>query len=173
MRWTALKTAVERFFAPSLKGRVVLRSIAYRGAHDNVGRGVIVVDGDEVWNLCTLTYWAKEHNRLSERRAEHGAVQGDRMDVCGDLLKEGVMSQWTYHHTLAEYLNSSIEESLASENPLARALAMLDTRLGKQRLVRLDMSGEHPMVTYFYALRCAAEGLVHARGGVGDNASTE
>lgn len=54
------------------------------------------------------------------------------------------------------FLSSSIEESLESKNILLNIFALLDRRVGKKRLqdMRETMKMKHPIVQYFYELRC-------------------
>ena len=57
------------------------------------------------------------------------------------------------------YLHLSIDDILASENVLIRAIGMLDRRLGKRRLPALAGSVNHPLVRLLYVFRCEAEGI--------------
>lgn len=160
MQWSSLKKKVEAFFAPSLKRRVELRSTRYRGAHDQTGRGYITVDGKEVWSMCTLNFWRAEYPRINEiKEKEQISARAAQLLADSQLGKEGILSQWDYYRALENYCNSSIEASLASENALIKSLAVLDSRLGKRRLEKLDVTTEHPMVQYFFNLRCSAENI--------------
>lgn len=54
------------------------------------------------------------------------------------------------------FLSESIENSLESKDILLNIFALLDRRVGKKRLLNLSekMKLKHPMVQYFYQLRC-------------------
>lgn len=160
MQWSNLKSRTEAFISPSLKGRVELRSTRYRGAHDQTGRGYIIVDGKEVWNMCTLSFWGAEYPRI-DAIAQEKEISPAAAQVIADaqLEQEGVLPQWGFYRTLESYCNASIEASLESKNPLIKALAFIDARVGKRRLEKLDVTAEHPMVQYFFNLRCEAEGI--------------
>lgn len=56
------------------------------------------------------------------------------------------------------FLSESIESSLESKDILLNIFALLDRRVGKKRLSNLSekMKLKHPMVQYFYHLRCKA-----------------
>ncbi len=70
------------------------------------------------------------------------------------------MSRCEFHRALWDSLSLSIDDMLHSENGIIRALAMLDRRLGKRRLLALDLpDDELPLVRTLYALRCEAEGI--------------
>lgn len=78
----------------------------------------------------------------------------------GTAAKEkGIHSQGEFEAALQEWTLLSIEDSLASDNPLIRAFAMVDRRLGKRRLQKIVLTGgEHPLIRILYQLRCDAEG---------------
>lgn len=160
MRWPTLKKSVERFFAPSLAGRVELRYTRYRGAHDQAGRGYITVDREEVWNMAYYTH-VLEHNKRIRSRCDNPcyAPRSVQIQVDKELEEEGILSESDFLRSLYEYRNTSIEQSLASSSPLTRSLVMLDARFGKRRLATFDVSNENEMVRYFHALRCEAESI--------------
>ena len=66
MKWSKRKKNVESFFADSVKGRIELRSTRYRGTHDEEGRGYITFDKEEIWNMCTLSFYSIEYERIDE-----------------------------------------------------------------------------------------------------------
>ncbi len=64
-----------------------------------------------------------------------------------------------WRQALFDYLSLSMDDILKSENPLIRALGMVDRRLGRRRLKTMDVSQEHQLVQRLYRLRCDAEGV--------------
>jgi hypothetical protein len=60
---------------------------------------------------------------------------------------------------LGTCIRSPIAALLTSPDPLIRALAMLDRRLGTRRLAKLDMASEHPLVVELHRLRRDAEAV--------------
>ena len=71
----------------------------------------------------------------------------------------GVYTWWDLPAAAWEYLNLSIDDAMASENTVIRALAMLDKRLGRRRLVTLDPSSETPLVATLLRFRLEVAGL--------------
>jgi hypothetical protein len=53
----------------------------------------------------------------------------------------------------------SIDDGMASENTVIRALAVLDKRLGRRRLAMLDPSLETPLVATLLRFRLQVTGL--------------
>jgi len=61
---------------------------------------------------------------------------------------------------MEQWAGLSLDDALVSENPIVRALSMVDRRLGKRRLRQIDLTnGEHPLVRMLFRLRCDAERL--------------
>ena len=54
------------------------------------------------------------------------------------------------------FLSETIEKSLESKDILLNIFALIDRRVGKKRLLNMNekMKLKHPIVQYFYALRC-------------------
>ncbi|HEV2084399.1 MAG TPA: hypothetical protein VGR09_04905 [Gemmatimonadales bacterium] len=70
----------------------------------------------------------------------------------------GEHDQWSLHDGLTSYLDLKIDQALVSPDPLHRALAMVDRRLGRRRFEALKVSAdEHPWVRQLHELRAAAE----------------
>lgn len=160
MKWSKLKKNVEILFADSVKGRVELRSTRYRGTHDEEGRGYITFDKDEVFSACTLTFYSVEAKLQSLiLKGEDASPNEVHSKARAELSSDGLFNQYGYYDALNEYCQSSIEQSLASENVLLRCLSMLDSRFGKRRIKSFDVLSEHPLVVLFFKIRCKCEGL--------------
>lgn len=160
MQWSKLKAKVETFFAPALSHRVELRATRYHASPDQLGRGYITVDGKEVWNMCSFQFMVKEQVVISALAENTGSPRRDVQEQAREKLQsEGIIAQWDFYRTLESYCNESFEDILTSSNVLIRSLAMLDGRFGKRRLASFDPKHEHPMVQYFYSLRCEVEKL--------------
>jgi hypothetical protein len=53
----------------------------------------------------------------------------------------------------------SVDLMLKDPSPIVRGLGVVDGRLGKRRLRRLNMQAEHPFVQRMFDFRCEAEGI--------------
>ncbi len=171
MQWSKQNKLAESLICPSLKERLRFHSTNYNKTYDNVGRCWITVDKVEIFNACTMT-WVKTYYGLaneireanncldytdpSQKKGYYGAY--DSADAI--VREKGIHSQGEFEAALKEWTSLSIEDSFASDNPLIRAFAMVDRRLGKRRLQQIVLTdSEHPLVRALYQLRCDAEGL--------------
>jgi hypothetical protein len=57
-------------------------------------------------------------------------------------------------YTFREYLDSEPQDALSSADPILKALAIIDRRIGQRTLARLRIGrSEHSLVRRFYTLR--------------------
>lgn len=163
MQWSRLRRNVEALFADSVRGRVRLHSTRYRTTHDEDGRSWITLDGKELVNMVHLFRFREEAAIRAEERAGAGAsreellAQRDAFEH--ELREENYFMQSDLGHAMHDYQSLSATQALASPNPIIRALAMLDRRVGRRRLRAIDVTDEHPLVRALHQFRCTAEGL--------------
>ncbi|QCI85946.1 hypothetical protein FA707_02755 [Vagococcus zengguangii] len=168
MTWTKAKKQLKSLTCDSLQGRLDFHIINYRKAHDQLGRAVITLDKEEIFNMCTLTTEAKEFEKtlaLSEYLNEDELEQNTSIELQQlaqqELAKEGVFAQYDFFEALARYFNESIEESLTSDHDLVKLLSLIDRRVGKRTLVKLadTIDTESALVQQFYYIRMKSENL--------------
>ena len=164
MPWSRLKALVESRQAPALGGRVTLHQARYRHAREEVGRVWVAVDGQEVAAFATHMGYARVRpladSLMDERNAwrSTSAYADATTDAEAQLRTAGEFSDAVALDDLEGYLSLTVEAALSSDSPLVRALAMLDSRLGKRRLRALEVApSEHPFVRRMYELRCGVE----------------
>jgi hypothetical protein len=133
--WTKLKTKVEAFFSKETKGKVQLHHAVYRPR--KTGRAWIEIDKCEIVSMTVMYDYMYSPERY------YGSEFG-----MGFFLK-----------SMREYLDLSFASVLGSGNPLIKAVGMLDKRLGKRRLMCMDISDSAPIVKYFYLIRCESCGV--------------
>lgn len=171
MSWSRLNKKVEANFADSMRGRVSLFMTSYRKTFDGFGRGAILLDGREVLNACSYVRMMESYRMSQELQEINGCTDYwdpkqaecyyQAIEATDEILvRAGIFRKGEFHEALADYLNLSIEDALASRHLLTRALAVVDRRLGKRRLrdfpFRVD---EHPAVRLLHTARCEAEAI--------------
>ncbi|VAX37021.1 hypothetical protein MNBD_PLANCTO03-1327 [hydrothermal vent metagenome] len=162
-RWSQLQKDIESRFADSIGGRLRLRCVGYRGAHDGDGRCYFTFDGKEIGNCCTLSSMVHRGGRFNPE-CHDGAIPldwsnppSDDERKTGETMELGEFSQGDVLSTCLAYRNISIEDALCSKNPIMLALAVVDRRVGKRRLRALREQPKHPLVAKLYELRLACE----------------
>jgi len=169
-KWSKAKKQLKSFICESLKDRIDFHIINYRKAHDQLGRAVITVDKKEILSMCTITaereIYRKEWDIREAQNVEYDVYNGGQnLDIgiqAHEMIKtEGIFAQYDFFDAVEKYLSSPIEMSLKSSNIIIKALSLLDRRVGKRTLQKLNESTdtEHEIIKYFFKLRCDAERL--------------
>ena len=149
MQWSKLKTKVKDFICPELKDRIDFYVTSYRESHDGADKVWITVDGQKIFSCKHYPHeWA-------EAEAYGAGLRGE--EVKSLLVKEEIHSPRDFGEAMRVYLDSPIHEALESSDPLVKAFAIVDRRVGKRMLGKLEiLESEHSLVRAFYELRLAS-----------------
>lgn len=153
MKWNRIKKRIETLLADSVRERISFGITSYRKCADQLGRGWITIDGKEILNMPSLEFEAETYHR---RRANQISYE----EAEQEMRTLNLFSQWDLHRSLEEYLSLSMDEILVSDNFIIRAMGMLDSRMGKRRLLKVEIVEEHDLVRRFCQLRRAADNIV-------------
>ncbi len=146
MRWSKLKKLVEERFAPSLAKRMAIHSAAYGNC--SCGHCWITLDKAVVANFCTRAFYNKKL---------HGD-SGTNPMYKNHLVLYGEKSRQDAYRSMFDYVHSlSHDEALKSDDVLVQALAVVDSRLGKRRLMSVDDSNLHPLAKKLLSIRREAD----------------
>ena len=158
MNWSKVKKLVESSFAESVRKRVKIYSTHYSLC--SCGRGWITVDKKELVNLCTERsrnkYKSLFHEVSNVSCATHSAIL-DEERTPNNLVEEGEFSRFDLHIACWDYLHQSIKDSLESENPLIKSLAVLNAKVRKGRLKKIAEQNLHPLSRALLDFRIEAE----------------
>ncbi|HEU0133225.1 MAG TPA: hypothetical protein VFR28_00235 [Allosphingosinicella sp.] len=147
MRWTKLRSLVKEGFADSIRSRVDIQSTRYGSC--SCGHAWITLDGEVIANFCTRANYL-----ASVGGARAGTTPRHQFTEYGELSRQDAYHAcWEFVHSLP------IEAALADPDPLVQSLAVLDSRVGKRRLVQLDPGGFHRLAAVLLGVRREAEGL--------------
>lgn len=153
MMWSKLKSLIEDRFAESMQGRININSAAYGNC--SCGHAWITLDREVIANFCTRAHW----NRKSYDSVKGCYVETDLTDKemkryqrqfvdYGDFSRQDLYTScWAFIHDL------SIDVALASDNILIQCLALLDKRVGKRRLAKIDSNKLHPLAKKLFLER--------------------
>lgn len=74
------------------------------------------------------------------------------------LESQGILSKTDFFECANTFLTSPVDASLNSDHILLNIFAIVDRRIGKNRLRKMEaeIRKKHPIVQYFYSLRCNA-----------------
>ena len=160
-KWSKAKKRLKSFTFESLRSRVDFQVINFRRAHDQLGRAVITVDKLEKLNMCTITAEKEEYYRERAIRKQLDDFNfDDRLNNLA-LQEQAIYAQYDFFSALEIYFETPIEDCLKSKDILLKILCLLDRRLGKRTLMKMNdtITEEHPLVQDFFRLRCEAENV--------------
>ena len=149
MQWSKLKSRVKSLICPGLRGRIDFHLTSYRESHDGTAKVWITVDGQRVFSCKHYPYeWA-------EAEAHNGGLRGEQVKEF--LRDKEIHRPKDFGDAMRVYLDMPVREALESADPLVKAFALVDRRLGKRTLEKLEISdSEHTLVRAFYELRRAS-----------------
>ncbi|WP_042472994.1 SF0329 family protein [Bacillus ndiopicus] len=175
MRFSQYQQKFESLLANSLKGKVKLYGTVHRKAHDQPGKLWITYNKQEILRADDLAFQVHVNRHYAEQskslpkisfnedwEAMFSSKERQQLVQLHDNLEQQAMNNmlfpaWELYSALKTLYTLSIEEALHNANPLVQALAMLDRRVGKRRLAKLEI--QHPIVCQFHTLRCQAEDI--------------
>lgn len=184
--WSKVKQQLESFLCDSLKGRVEYCNTCYRYTEDRSGKSYMMVDKEEVFKMVDQKYGIRWYQTKEEVMKEpdlnlyvsmeeidamdqknQGKIPRDRLRVmiaktklseyAKSLIEEqNILSKQDFYDGVNAFLSNSIDDSLQSPHILPNILAIIDRRVGKNKLRKMQdvMKLKHPIVQYFYELRC-------------------
>lgn len=157
-----MRQLVRESFADSVRDRVDVRvTNADRRGFSGYGRcmaGSISVDGHVVAHI--------DPHRL-RRLTLSLPVSGSHRQIVlivkpyrsGQALPDGALEGEFLDFPVAcwEYLQSALNESLSSADPIVSSLAVLNAKVGRQRLLRMSTRDLHPLTRAMLDFRLTAE----------------
>ena len=149
--WTKLSQDVENRYAACVKDRVRLYMTRYRKAHDEALAASLHIDGAKVLDFSYMIYC-----RETWYAAQSGVIFELRPKCAADRDVFQVDDVWSAFMHLRD---DSIDAALTSQCPLKRALSILDARVGKRRLTKINVIDETQLVQRLWYLRCSSEGI--------------
>ena len=133
--WKALKRQLEELLCADLKGHITYFLTRYHNVHDSYGRAAILFDNRELVCFSWIEMYKQESDmsQLYEQTGEYG----------GKDLEQKWDENCTYYDmdfldAALKFTDMPIQEALQSENSVIRILALMDRRVGKRTLQKLQ-----------------------------------
>jgi hypothetical protein len=174
MKWSKTKKALEALLADAVTDHVQFHMTRYGpGLSSIMERAWITWDKRELVNMSSIAWLTATHTRARQLRGAAGATDyGDpeqrdgylqaSADADVQVARQGLLSRYQFVEAVDTYLSLPIAEALAADDPIIKAIAMFDRRVGRRRLQQLRLtSADHPLVRECYTLRCEAEGITN------------
>lgn len=162
--WGTLKKWLEDNLCYELKTRVSFFLTRYHKVHNSYGRAAITVDGKE-WVL--FSWIEMYHQEAAVSKIWHTEEKStDKLQNIESILKPQwdencTYCEWDFLSAVLQYRNMSIQDALNSDDFIIKILAIMDRRIGKQTLKKIEDAKDYfqypDWVKQFYLLRFACE----------------
>ena len=159
MQWSKLKTRIKDFICPELKDVIDFHVTRYRKAHSWISESWITVNGERIFDCGSRTYAREAAYELLSHEGTAPAVEGENRNwnMHEVLRRREIHEPQHMGEAMRAYLDLPIDEALKSDNPFIKALSIVDRRVGKRTIEKLQIdNSEHSLVKAFYELRCAS-----------------
>jgi hypothetical protein len=146
MQWSKLKSRIKGLLSPEFRERIDFHVTSYRKSHDGADKVWIMIDGVRIFS-CNYYH--------SERATAEAFYSGLRdKQIKAYLDEREIHTPRDFGEAMRQYLDMPIADALGSSNPLLKAFAIVDRRVGKRTIEQLEISdSEHTLVKAFYELR--------------------
>lgn len=152
--WSALNGQLTERLCPELRSRVTYFLTRYHTVHNAYGRAAIRLDGRELvcFSWPAIYRQDRDLHRLWE---ETGRWDRDDPALRASWNEDGVYCEMDFLDAATAFLDLPIEAALVSGDYIVRILAVLDRRVGRRTLQKIQEQGEDlPLwVRQFYDLR--------------------
>ncbi|MCP3850326.1 MAG: hypothetical protein GY694_08840 [Gammaproteobacteria bacterium] len=158
MKWSKLKSEIENRFCLALNKRVAINSTAYGNC--SCGHAWVTLDKEVIANFCTRAFWNTRptFDKGSEKYIQGQETNPENKKYDNQLVEYGEMSRQDIYKACWEYLHDlSIDEALESDDPLIQTLAVIDGRVGKRRVQKINTEDLHPLAKKLLEERISIE----------------
>ena len=155
MQWSKLKARVKERICPELRDKVDFHLTSYRRSHDDADKVWITIDGETIFKV--------KHYAYERARAEAFYCGLSGAAIKSVLREVEVFNPADFGNAMRTYLDLPIAEALASTNPLIKAFAIIDRRVGKRTLLKLELAAsDSPLIIAFYSARLLVASRISA-----------
>ncbi|WP_396151441.1 hypothetical protein [Flavobacterium sp.] len=156
MKWSKLRKELKDRLADNLKDRLDYHLTTYKNSTGYIGRAWITWEGKEILNFSNQDTWNEFQSYSNELAETHyisheGIKTTDRTE--GKIMEKGEFSKYDFADNAFRFLNLNVQDAIKSNNPIIRALAVVDKRIGKRTLSELNKAENHPMIKQLIELR--------------------
>ena len=154
MVWSKLRSHLREFISPTVRKRIDFHLIKYRKLGDATNEFIVTIDGDKVFSASY-----SRHNIATYIKTRRTGLlaHGDGPEpneVEKSLTQREIHAPQDITSSIRTYVDLDPQLALSSSDPILKALAMIDKRVGKRTLKTIELADdEHSLVRTLYSLR--------------------
>jgi hypothetical protein len=157
MQWSKMRSQLRSFTAPELHKRIDFHLINYRKLSELANEFIVTIDGRKVFAASTSRHNIATHV-LTRTTGMLAYGDGPEPKTVDDLLAESeIHAPTNITSSVRTYFDLHPHVALTSSDPILRALAIIDRRIGRRTLAEMKVPDEeHSLVKSLYAVRMAS-----------------
>jgi len=154
MQWSKLRSHLLDFVAPSVRKRIDFHLTHWRKLGDSTHEFWVTIDGKRVFDASYSNRNIEEFV-LTRTTGLIGYGDGPGPKKVDDILiGREIHAPSDITSSIRTYFDLDPLLALTSSDPILKALAMIDRRIGRRTLKSIKLrENEHSLVKIFYALR--------------------
>jgi hypothetical protein len=154
MQWSKLRSHLHEFVAPSLRKRLDFHLINYRKLSDLANEFIVTIDGEKVFAASTTRHNIATYIKERTTRLSSYGDGPEPNEFEKSLMRREVHAPQDITSSIRTYFDLDPRIALTSTDPILKALAMIDKRIGKRTLNAIKLAeDEHSLVKILYTLR--------------------
>ena len=154
--WNGLNKQLSNLLCEKLKSRISYFLTRYHKVHNSYGRAAIRLDNKELVCFSWIEIYRQESD-INKIWKETGIWDYENPKLKNKWDTDGTYHDMDFLSAATSFLKMPIEEALENENNIIRIFAILDRRIGKRTLKKIEEKGEYrklpDWVRQFYDLR--------------------
>ena len=154
--WSGLNKQLNEYLYDSLRKRVSYFLTRYHAVHNSYGRASIKLDGKDIVVFSWFDMY-KQDSDINEQWEKTGVWDNEVLNLKEKWEQEGTLSDWDFLQAATDFLQMPVADALVSDNCLIRIFAILDRRVGKRTIKKIQESEIYKTypewVQQFYELR--------------------
>lgn len=159
--WAGLNKQLSGFLCDECKGRLSYFLTRYHEVHNSYGRAAIRLDNREMVCFSWIEMYHQEHD-LNEIWKETGIWDDNDLGLKKKWDANATYYDMDFLSSATSFLQMPIMDALYSDNYILQIFAILDRRIGKRTLRKIQEEGAYQSypfwVKQFYELRLFISG---------------
>jgi hypothetical protein len=154
MQWSKLRSHLHEFVAPSVRKRIDFHLINYRKLSELANEFIVTIDGERVFAASTTRHNIETYVKERTSRLASYGDGPEPNEFEKSLMRREIHAPQDITSSIRTYFDLDPHIALTSSDPILRAFAMIDKRIGRRTLKEIKLAeDDHSLVRVLYSLR--------------------
>jgi hypothetical protein len=154
MVWSKLRSHLKEFTAQRVRKRIDFHLTNYLKLGESANEFIVTIDRQKVFSASTSRHSIATYIKTRRTGLIATGDGPEPYEVEKNLTEREVHAPQDITSSIRTYFDLDPKLALTSSDPIIRALAMIDKRIGKRTLKAIEIADdEHSLVRTLYSLR--------------------